>query len=172
MSLDVYLTIPKSQNRKQSSGIFIHQNGATVEVSEEEFRKLYPNQEPVRVVSDPEEETEEVYWANITHNLNKMAGEAGIYEAIWRPYQLHPNYFDFGKDYDAEIAFESSVKMKAKDIVSSLEKGLSALKANPEYFKKFNSPNGWGLYKHFVPFVEKYLNACKEHPEAEIYCSR
>ena len=172
MSLSVYLTIPKSQNRKQSSGIFIRQNGSTVEVSAEEFSKLYSNQEPVMVVSDPEEETEEVYWANITHNLNEMAVKAGIYEALWRPYRLHPNYSDFGKDYDAEMAFESSVKMKAKDIVLILEKGLSVLKANPEYFKKFNSSKGWGLYKHFVPFVEKYLNACKEYPEAEIYCSR
>lgn len=31
------------------------------------------------------EETEDVYWANITRNLNKMASEAGIYEALWRP---------------------------------------------------------------------------------------
>lgn len=172
MSLNVYLTLPKSQNRKQSSGIFIRKNGSTVEVSENEFRKLYPNQEPAMVAPNPEEESEEVYWANITHNLTKMADESGLYESLWRPYQLHPNYSDFGKDYDAEMAFESSVKMKAKDIVSNLEKGLFALKSNPEHFKRFNSENGWGLYKHFVPFVEKYLTACKEYPEAEIHCSR
>lgn len=27
----------------------------------------------------------EVYWANITHNLNKMAEAAGIYHALWHP---------------------------------------------------------------------------------------
>lgn len=26
-----------------------------------------------------------LYEANITHNLNKMAAEAGIYECLWRP---------------------------------------------------------------------------------------
>ena len=34
------------------------------------------------------EEGEKIYWANITHNLNKMAGEAGIYEALWRPEEI------------------------------------------------------------------------------------
>ncbi len=31
---------------------------------------------------------EEVYISNVTHNLNKMAGEAGIYEALWRPEEI------------------------------------------------------------------------------------
>ena len=33
-----------------------------------------------------------MYNANITHNLGKMAEEAGIYEALWRPYQLKEGY--------------------------------------------------------------------------------
>ena len=32
--------------------------------------------------------------------------------------------------------------------------------------------NGWGMYEHFVPFVEKYLEACKEYPDAVIEVSR
>ena len=98
------------------------------------------------------EDSEQVYWANITHNLNKMAGEAGIYEALWRPEEIG--------------------KTKASEIVELLEKGLAALKARPEHFEKFNSPNGWGMYEHFVPFVEKYLEACKEYPDAIIEVSR
>ena len=98
------------------------------------------------------EDTEQVYWANITHNLNKMAGEAGIYEALWRPEEIG--------------------KTKASEIVELLEKGLADLKARPEHFEKFNSPNGWGMYEHFVPFVEKYLEACKEYPDAIIIVSR
>jgi len=61
---------------------------------------------------------------------------------------------------------------KAKDIITLLEKGLAKLKAKPEYFEKFNSPNGWGMYEHFIPFVEKYLKACKKYPNAKIYASR
>ena len=46
------------------------------------------------------------------------------------------------------------------------------MKNRREYYEQFNSPNGYGLYKHFVPFVEEYLNACKEYPNAKIYISR
>jgi hypothetical protein len=52
------------------------------------------------------------------------------------------------------------------------EVGLNDLKKRPLHYKNFNAPNGWGTYKHFVPFVEKYLNACKEHPDATIDVSR
>lgn len=98
------------------------------------------------------EDIEEVYWANITHSLGKMAKEAGIYEALWRPEEIE--------------------KTKAGEIVGLLEKGLNQLKSRPKHFEKFNSPNGWGMYEHFVPFVEQYLNACKEYPDSIIVISR
>jgi len=97
-------------------------------------------------------QTDSLYWANITHNLGKMAGEAGIYKALWRPEEIEAKY--------------------AKDIIEKVEKGLADLKARPEYFEQFNSPNGWGMYEHFIPFVEEYLEALKEYPDAEIYISR
>jgi hypothetical protein len=98
------------------------------------------------------EDNEQVYWANITHNLGDMAEAAGIYYALWRPEEIG--------------------KVKAGEIVELLERGLSDLKARPEYFQQYNASNGWGLYKHFVPFVEEYLKACKENPEAIIEVSR
>ncbi len=97
-------------------------------------------------------EREIVYDANITHNLGKMADKANIYKALWRPKEIEAN--------------------KAKDITKLLEKGLSDLKTKPKYFKQFNSPNGWGMYEHFVSFVEEYLNACKKYPECLIEVSR
>jgi len=97
-------------------------------------------------------ETESLYSGNITHNLGKMANKAGIYKALWRPEEINAKY--------------------AKDIIKIVEKGLADLKERPEYFELFNSPNGWGMYEHFVPFVEKYLEALKEYPGAEIYISR
>ncbi len=95
---------------------------------------------------------DEVYSANITHNLGRMADAAGIYKALWRP-----------EDIEAK---------QAKDIITILEKGLANLKARPDYFKQFDAPNGWGLYVHFVPFVENYLEACRASPEAYIEVSR
>jgi len=97
-------------------------------------------------------EKEGLYSANITHNLATMASEAGIYEALWRP--------------------EEKGYTHAKDLIKPLEKGLKKLIANPAKYEKFNSPNGWGMYEHFVPFVQQYLEACREYPEAEIEVSR
>jgi hypothetical protein len=94
----------------------------------------------------------EVYSANITHNLNKMAMEAGIYEVLWRP---------------EEIGIT-----QAGQLIEPLTVGLEKLKADPMYYSQFNSPNGWGMYEHFVPFVEKYLEACRENPDANVNVSR
>ena len=115
---------------------------------------------------------EEVYDTNITHNLNKMAGAAGIYEALWRPYRLRDDYSIPNDNYESEYKYEELNIIKASEIIPIIEKGLSELKTKPEHYKKYNSPNGWGTYKHFVPFVEKYLNALKKYPDAVVKCDR
>lgn len=101
-----------------------------------------------------------------------MASAAGLYEALWRPYQLNKNYNVAEKDYEAEYAFEEANPVYAKDIIEDVEKGLNELKRHPEHYKTFNSPNGWGMYEHFVPFVEKYLEALKEFPDAIVETDR
>lgn len=117
------------------------------------------------------QEYEEYYSANITHNLGKMADKAGIYEALWRPYRLKKEYVPT-EDYDVEMLFERMSITYAKELIEILEKGLKDLKKRPKYFEKFNASNGWGMYEHFVPFVEKYLEACKEYPEAIVEADR
>jgi hypothetical protein len=94
----------------------------------------------------------ELYWANITHNLNAMAFEAGIYQHIWRP---------------EEIGIE-----KASQLIEPLRAGVALMRADPPRFEKHNSSNGWGLYEHFVPWVERYLAACEEYPDADVSVSR
>ena len=93
-----------------------------------------------------------VFSYNITHNLGRMAREAGIYEQLWRPdeYGLH----------------------KAKQISASLTAGLMWLVSRPQHYKTFNPESGWGSYEGFVKFVVEYLIACREHPEATIQVSR
>lgn len=115
---------------------------------------------------------EEVYSANITHNLNKMAEAAGIYEALWRPYQLKPGYDIAEDDYDAEYAFEEANPVRAHEIIEIIEKGLTDMKARPKHYEKFNSSNGWGMYENFVPWIERYLEALKEYPESFVECDR
>jgi hypothetical protein len=115
---------------------------------------------------------EEVYSANITHNLGKMADEAGLYEALWRPHRLKPGYDIPEDDHKAEWEYEDANPVRAHEIIEIIEKGLADMKARPKHYEKFNSPNGWGMYEHFVPFIEKYLAALKEFPETQVVCDR
>jgi hypothetical protein len=98
------------------------------------------------------EECDDYFSANITHNLNKMAGEAGIYEAMWRPEEIGVT--------------------KAAQLVPLLKEGLARLESDPAHFKKFNPENGWGSYEGLVNFVRKYLEACEGSPDAVVRASR
>lgn len=95
---------------------------------------------------------EAVYSANITHNLIIMAEMAGIYHAIWRPEELGIT--------------------KAKELVFLLRPGLLKLTIDEDYYKKYDSPNGWGTYDNFIQFVQDYLKACEDNPEALVKVSR
>jgi len=94
----------------------------------------------------------EVFEANITHNLGSMAEEAGIYQHLWRPEELGIS--------------------DAGELIEPLEKGLAEMKADPKRFEAFNAKNGWGLYENFVPWIEKYLKACIENPDAKVHVYR
>ena len=94
----------------------------------------------------------EIYSRNITHNLNKMAEEAGIYKCLWRP--------------------DENGITHAHQIIEPLEKGLSLMATNKARFEAFNSPNGWGMYENFIPFCPDYLQACRDNPNATVQVSR
>jgi hypothetical protein len=149
MSLDVYLTVEETVTRERS-GIFVSENGCTKEITREEWDERNPGHEPH--TAESVQVTRTVYDSNITHNLNRMAQAAGIYEACWRP---------------EEIGIT-----KAGQLIPLLKAGLEKLRADPKHFEQFNAPNGWGLYEHFVPWVAAYLSACEEYPEAAVSASR
>lgn len=98
------------------------------------------------------EEMESVFDANITHNLSGMAAEAGIDDHLWDPEKIGIT--------------------KAKELIEPLKKGLADMKARPDHYKKFDAKNGWGTYDDFVPWIERYLSACEEYPEASVEVSR
>jgi hypothetical protein len=93
-----------------------------------------------------------IYDANITHNLGRMAKEAGFYQALWRP---------------EEIGIE-----KAKDLIPYIRNGINKMIEDPDYYKQFDSPNGWGLYDNFLPWLIKLFHELKRYPESYIYSSR
>ena len=147
MSLDVHL-IAKAPVKKSGTGVFVRDGGKNRELTVEEVAARWPNAE----VAEQDYEIDEVYSDNITHNLGKMADKAGVYYALWRP--------------------DEKGWTHAKQLISPLEAGLEALKAKPDEFKKLSPDNGWGNYEGLVEFVENYLTACKEYPDAEIEVSR
>lgn len=94
----------------------------------------------------------EIYWANITHNLGDMADAAGIYNHLWRPEKIGVTH--------------------AGQLIEPLEEGLEKMKRDPAKYREYDSPNGWGLYDHFVPWIERYIDACKQSPNAAVSVSR
>ena len=151
MSLDVYLTTREPITVPEGSGIFVREGGQTIEISREEWNARHPGREPV-VFNAVERESHEAYSANITHNLGPMAEEAGIYECLWRP---------------EEIGIT-----KARQLIEPLSIGLSWMRREPERFIALNPKNGWGSYDCFVTWIERYRDACCEHPEADVSVSR
>lgn len=154
MSLEVSLRTPGvSRVVPASSGIFVREDGATREISVEEWNAKHPGMPAVQEADrDVSFETDEVFGANITHNLNGMAEAAGLYPCLWRP---------------AEIGIRT-----ASDLIKPLGIGLRKLIDDPDTFKKFNPTNGWGNYDALVKFVARYLAACIENPTAIVSVNR
>lgn len=116
---------------------------------------------------------DDIFDCNITHNLNVMAQNVSIdfYYALWRPYLIvNPNHI-IG-DTEAEYEFEYNSNVYCEDLIPTIEDGLAELKSNPDKYKKFDSPNGWGSYDNFVPWVERYLSKLKEYPNMSVMVSR
>ncbi len=80
-----------------------------------------------------------------------MAKEVGLYEVLWRP---------------EEIGITTASQM-----IVPLEKAIDELVANPDKYKAFNPPNGYGSYEDFVSFCQAVLHNCREYPDAVIEAS-
>lgn len=86
---------------------------------------------------------------NITHNLHRMFDAAGIGHILWG---------DGGQ--------------RAGDILPALESGLTRMLEDPEMFKKFNAPNGWGKYEHALSFLRDVISMCRQHPDWVVETSK
>ena len=141
MSLDVCLTMEDTHTLHLEPQIFIREDGQNKQITRAEWEERYPGREPVTFPARIED-SGTVYHANITHNLNTMAGKAGIYRHLWRPEELGIT--------------------KAEQLIDPLKAGLTRLMTNRSFFIEFNPPNGWG----------KYLEACEQYPQADVSVSR
>jgi hypothetical protein len=149
MSLDVSLKMPNTS--RTGSGIFIRENGQNRELTRAEWNEKFPGREPVLSLTSPTED-DCCYDANITHNLNRMAAAAGIYEHLWTPDEIGVT--------------------RANQLIEPLRAGLALMRSDPARFKTFDASNGWGTYEQFIPWIQSYLDACERYPDAEVSASR
>ena len=88
---------------------------------------------------------------NITHNLTGMWRRAGVYDAL---------YMSEGK--------------KASEVTEVLVAGLADMEAHPEIYDtdEYNASNGWGLYKHALPWLREVVAGFRAFPNAIIRVSK
>ena len=91
----------------------------------------------------------EVTNRNITHNLNNLWRALGIYDDLY-----------------------NSEDKKAKDIILSIQNAILKLGKNLSEYKKFDSPNGWGLAENGLNFLKELLIDLNEYPDATIKISK
>lgn len=88
---------------------------------------------------------------NITHNLNTMFTKAGVYNELWRPNE----------------------GTRAKDILPKLKIAYQDMLNRPDYYRQFDSPNGWGTYDvGGLEFIRDVIESCEQYPEALVEVCR
>ena len=84
MSLDVYLTVKGAKPSLADPTIPVREDGRVKMLNFHEWNERFPDREPFMT----ELPDNEVYSGNITHNLHKMAEEAGVCNCLWRPHKV------------------------------------------------------------------------------------
>lgn len=147
MSLNIYIISPEPI-KKKSTGIYARIDGQTRELTREEAIEHFPDVfHDASEVSIQEYETNEFWHGNITHNLAEMADECfpdleSLYTLLWRD-----------KEPTNIVIY-----------VYQLFACLFELQNNPETYKQFNPPNGWGTYEQLVEFVRSFIHALVDMP--------
>lgn len=140
MSLDLYLKT-KNPMKQMHTGIYVRRKGKTCELTKEEAQEQYPGQ----VIEEYEEESDELWRGNCTHNLCKMAmnvkcGKYNLYQLLW-----HPNENGFYK-----------VTEPYRHLVGQ---GLLFMICDRRMLEQFNPENGWGSYDTLLSFMQDYCKA-------------
>ena len=161
MSLDLHI-ITKTPIRKQGTGVYVRENGQTVELTTmEEVRSRFPDAD-LSDISVYEYEDDSLWHGNITHNMNEMASKVPIegtdltlYDLLWRP-EEH-DFVTAGAPYYREYML----------------KGFLYLRTHKEELLPLNPDNGWGNYDQLLAFTLDYLqHLIIADDDFDIYASR
>ena len=90
-----------------------------------------------------------IHSQNITHNLNKLWKALDCYDELY-----------------------NSEGKKAIEVLSKLEKAYKKVSENEGKYQEYNSPNGWGLVEHAIPWLKKLISAIQSNPNATIKISK
>mgnify|MGYP003672546310 CR=1 FL=1 len=114
----------------------------------------------------------EVYEANITHNLRKMAGKV-VCLSIEEYRDINDKRFAYStKEITLYDILWHGSGQSAKVIAPMLEVGLKELKENEVELCEYIPENGWGSYAGLIKFTQELLFACKEFPETTLWCHK
>lgn len=145
MSLDISIISPEPI-KKKSTGIFARIDGRTRELTREEAIEHFPNVDPNSIVEE-EIETNEFWSRNITHNLTKMA-----YNCYGRNWCLY------------DLLWRDEMPDSIIEYMTDLLASLIELESDPDKYKQFNPPNGWGTYEQLIDFVRSFIHALIDMP--------
>lgn len=109
---------------------------------EDFFRRFIPSAEVL--IS---EDDKRIHWFAVPETMDIMAKESGLYDVIWIPNTI------------------SSIETIS--VIPVLEAGINKLKNNPSLFKELYEFRT-NAYEHFLSYMEKYLDVCKDYPDAVV----
>ena len=150
MSLDLYIKT-NAPVIKRGTGVYVREDGKNRELNTiAEVQEHFPDAD-LSHIKVFEYETNDVWHENITHNMNKMAGQVPIgehtlYEYLWRPDEIGITHIT--REY-AVAVFNGLMYMKEhkKDLLP-FEPPI-----NPE------TGTRWGSYDLLVEFCTSLVNA-------------
>ena len=161
MSLDLYIKA-KTPVRKRGTGVYVRENGQTVELKTmEEVKAHFPDAD-LSHFKVYEYEDENFWHGNITHNMGKMASkvpiegtELTLYDLLWRP---------------DEHGIETAGSPGYREWVL---KGYHYLRGHREKLIPFNPENGWGNYEQLLEFtLDFFQHLVTVEDELRIHASR
>lgn len=145
MSLDLTIRTDKLI-RHVSTGVYIRENGETIELKTIEDVKRYFPDKDISHIHEQVYYDDKIWTRNITHNLTDMASQViinnsvDLYKLLWRPKE---NGFEF----------------VTNEYIEYINQALSILKVNKTELEIYNPKNEWGNYNCLLSFVED-LSKC------------
>jgi len=143
MSLDIYVTEKRPVKDYKVVVRILDEDDSILD-------EFYGDQDrAIAYLQDTKEVTIRLDSANVTHNLADLAEALQVYDLLW-----------------------CGTGIKAGDALGTVKRAKGELLANKDYYKKFESPGGWGTVADMVRFLSEVVSLCEDYPEALFECNR